>query len=223
MRAQTLFLAGAVAGGVMAGCREATTSPRHAATTPRFATASDTGGGGGGGGNQFHFVANGDGGSLFWQGGDTLGGGGFTFGFLNVGRGGSTSDPQAFLSYFIQQCDVFFNCTSVQGFGSIPSKDLSGGLSARHLHLATNTTGNPNFFSDGPTGLIVVDWKANGLFTQSSSGTTRLTAFGFREQLQGSSDFASANATGSVVGITITPFNFASITTNHTVIIDIVH
>src|SRR5262249_39418262 len=163
------------------------------------------------GGNQFHFVGNGDGGSLFWQGGDTLGGGGFTFGFLNVGRGGAAHNPPGVLSDFIQQWGVFFNCTFAPGVGLLSGKEPLGGLSARHLHLATNTTGNPNFFSDGPTGLIVVDWKANGLFTQSSSGTTRLTAFGFREQLQGSSDFASANATGSVVGIAITPFNFASI------------
>ena len=218
-----IAITGIVVAGLAVGCREAATAPRHLASAPLFLTANDTSGGGGG--NQFHFVANGDGGSLFWETGDTLdgGGGGSIFGFLDVGRGGSKSNPQTFLSYSIQVCYPSFNCNFFGGSGLIPNGDLTGGLSGRHLHLSTNTTGNPNFSSIGPTGLVVVDWIANGFFTQSSSGTTRMTVFGFKSMLQGSSDFASANATGSVVGIQVSPFNFGNITTNHTVIIDISH
>lgn len=216
-----MAIAAFLIGGLAVSCQEAATAPRRAGNTPRFATVADTGGGGGSG--QFHFVANGDNGSVNWSGGDTLGGGGFTFGFLNVGRGGPTNNVQTFLSYFIEQCDAFFNCSVIEGFGLIPNGDLSGGMSAKQLHLHTNTTGNPNFFSFGPTGLITVDWKANGLFTQSTSGTNQVVVPGFREQTQGSANFASASASGSVVGTAISLFNGAQIGTNHSVTINIFH
>lgn len=207
-------------GGFAASCQEAATAPRRAGSTPRLAVVADTGGGGGG--RQFHFIANGDGGSVNWSSGDTLTGG-FSFGFLNASRGGTTNNPQTFLSYFIEQCDAFFNCSIAEGFGLIPNRDLSGGMGAKQLHLSTNTTGNPNFFSIGPTGLVVVDWKANGLFTQSSSGTNQLAFPGLKELHQGNVSFASASAAGSVVGIPISPFNGAQIGSSHSVTIDIFH
>jgi hypothetical protein len=216
-----MAIAAFLIGGLAVSCQEAATAPRRAGNTPRFATVADTGGGGGSG--QFHFVANGDNGSVNWSGGDTLGGGGFTFGFLSVGRGGSTNNPQTFLSYFIEQCDPFFNCSFSEGFGQIPNRDLSGGMSAKQLHLNTSTTGNPNFFSFGPTGLIEVDWKANGIFKQSTSGTNQVSFPGLKELSQGNSSFASASATGSVVGVAISPFSGAQIGSNHNVTIDISH
>lgn len=92
--------------------------------------------------------------------------------------GGPTNNVQAFLSYFIEQCDAFFDCS-------------------------------------------VIDWKANGLFTQSTSGTNQVVVPGFREQTQGSANFAAASASGSVVGTAITLFNGAQIGTNHSVTINI--
>jgi hypothetical protein len=220
MRSRNLILLGGLLGGLSVGCQEAATAPHHTASGPRFATVSDTGGGGGG--KQFHFIANGDGGFVNWSSGDTLTGG-FVFGFLNVGRGGPTNNVQTFLSYFIEQCDAQFNCSIVEGFGSIPNRDLSGGMGTKQLHLSTNTTGNPNFFTVGPTGLIAVDWKANGLYTQSTSGTNQLSFPGLKELSQGSSTYASAAAAGSVVGVAISSFNGAQIGSNHNVTIDISH
>lgn len=220
MRARKLTLLAFLLGGLVVSCQEASTAPRRAGSTPRLAVVADTGGGGGG--RQFHFIANGDGGSVNWSSGDTLTGG-FSFGFLNASRGGTTNNQQTFLSYFIEQCDAFFNCTIAEGFGFIPNGDLSGGMGAKQLHLSTNTTGNPNFFSIGPTGLVVVNWKANGLFTQSSSGTNQLAFPGLKELSQGSASNASASASGSVVGFAISPFNGAQIGSSHSVTIDIFH
>src|SRR6266566_955275 len=105
---------------VFGACKDSTTTPAAQANGPRpsFATASDTlPGGGGGPGNQTHFISNGDFGSTSWfssTGGATSdsggGGGGFTFGELSVSRGGSVTNPQAFLFYFIEQCNGF-GCT----------------------------------------------------------------------------------------------------------------
>src|SRR3989454_11183205 len=103
---------------------------------------------------QFHFVANGDVGNVNWAEFDPAGG--FTFGSLSVNRGGPTTDPQTFLSYFVFQCDPSSGCNTIRdGFGLIPNRDLSGG--GNSLSLRTNTTGNPNFNTFvGPTGLVSV-------------------------------------------------------------------
>jgi len=169
---------------------------------------------------QFHFVANGDLGSVNWF--DPSPAGGFTFGSLSVSRGGPTTNPQTYLSYFVFECDATFSCSVTRdGFGLIPNGDLSGGRTS--LRLSTNTTGNPNFVtSAGPTGVVSVDWRANGLFTQSSSGTSQLSFPGFTQRSQGSSTSASANATGGIVGAPISN-GTAAIGINHQVLIDITH
>ncbi len=203
-------------------CRDSSTAPQNgpAARMPNFSTASDTGGGCGGPGNQCHFVANGDFGNVTWLFGDTLGGGGFTVGNLFVSSGGPTNNPQTFLFYFVERCDVFFNCTFLGGSGLIPNNDLSGG--GKTLRLSTNTSGNPNFFTfAGPTGLISVDWKANGFFQQRQSGTFEQAFPGVTFLSNGVSSSASANATGSVVGVAISLENFSNIGSNHNVTINI--
>ena len=171
--------------------------------------------------SQFHFVSNGGSGSVSWFAPDPAGG--FTFGSLSVSRGGPTNAPQTSLSYFVVQCDPFGSCTDVRdGFGLIPNNDLSGGGTS--LSLRTNTTGSPNFFTfAGPTGPVSVDWRANGLFTQSSSGTNQISFPGFTQKFQGGSTSASANAAGSIVGLAISPNGSATIGTNHQVTIDISH
>ena len=168
---------------------------------------------------QFHFVSNGDFGSVSWFEPDPAGG--FTFGSLSVSRGGPTNAPQTSLSYFVFQCDPFGFCSDVRdGFGLIPNNDLSGG--GKSLSLRTNTSGNANFVTfAGPTGPVSVDWRANGLFTQSSSGTNQVSFPGFTQKFQGGSTSASANATGSVVGVVISPNGSAGIGTNRQVTIDI--
>src|SRR5882724_11190648 len=88
-------------GHLLTACKDSTSTPAASAAgpPPSFATASDTGGGGGGPGNQSHFVSNGTSGFVQWS----TSGGGFVFGSLSVSRGGSTNNPQTFLSYFIEQ------------------------------------------------------------------------------------------------------------------------
>lgn len=217
--------------GLFAACKDSSTAPaaRHAAgPTPSLAAALDTGGGGGGGTGQSHFVANGNSGFVSWfsSGGGTPGdtgiGGGFTFGQLQVSRGGPVNNPQTFLFYFIEQCDAFFFCTLAEGSGLIPNNDLSGG--GQQLHLATNTSGNPNFFTfGGPPGVITADWRANGAFQQRNSGTSDFIIPGFRQHSVGVSTSASANVAGSVVGTVIPPGSVGSIGTNQNVSIDIFH
>jgi len=170
---------------------------------------------------QFHFVSNGDAGNVNWFASDSAGG--FAFGFLSVSRGGPTNDPQTFLSYFVFQCDPISGCIDIRdGFGLIPNGDLSGGRTS--VNLRTNTTGNANFITfAGPTGPVSVDWRANGLFTQSSSGINQFSFPGFTHRSQGTFSSASANATGSIVGLAISPEGSAGIGTNHQVSIDINH
>ena len=171
--------------------------------------------------SQFHFVSNGGSGSVSWFTPDPAGG--FTYGSLSASRGGPTNAPQTSLSYFVFQCDPFGFCTDLRdGFGLIPNNDLSGGGTS--LSLRTNTSGNLNFFTfAGPTGSVSVDWRANGLFTQSSSGTNQVSFPGFTQKFQGGSTSASANALGSIVGLAISPNGSGNIGTNHQVTIDISH
>ena len=216
---------------VFAACKDSSTAPaaaRGAGRTASFAAAFDTTGGGGGGTGQSHFVANGNSGFVNWfssgsgtPGDTTGGGGGFTFGELNVSRGGQVNSPQTFLFYFIEQCDPSFFCTFTEGSGLIPNTDLSGG--GQQLHLATNTSGNPNFFTfGGPPGLVTADWRTNGAFQQRNSGTSDFSFPGFRQHTVGVSTSASANVTGAVVGTKI-PLSFGGIGTNQNVSIDIFH
>jgi hypothetical protein len=219
------FCAALALGPILAACnKDAATAPAKTLHGPSMTVVSDTGGGGGAG--QSHFVANGNSGFVSWSSsgsGDTLGGGGgFTFGELNVSRGGSVNNPQTFLFYFIEQCDPFFGCTLIEGSGLIPNNDLSGG--GQQLHLATNTIGNPNFFTfGGPPGLVTVDWRANGAFQQRNSGTSDFIVPGFRQHSVGISTSASASAVGSVVGSVIPAGSIGTIGTNQNVSIDIFH
>jgi hypothetical protein len=68
-----------------------------------------------------------------------------------------------------------------------------------------------------------VDWQTNGFFQARSSGTNEQSFPGFRFQSNGVSSYASANARGSVVGVSISSSNDGSIGSNHNVTIDIFH
>src|SRR5438034_8704012 len=104
----------------------------------------------------------------------------------------------------------------------IPNRDLSGG--GKSLQLSTNTVGNPNFSTfAGPPGLVSVRWNTNGFFAQRFSGTSQFSAPGFLQQNTGVSTSASANASGSVVGVAISPNNSASIGTSTNLSINIFH
>src|SRR5438132_9954993 len=102
MKARFASLCAAPALVLFTACKDSATTPAAQAAGPRpsLATVSDTGGGGGGPGNQSHFVSNGTSGFVQWSTSDSPG---FVFGSLSVSRGGSTNNPQTFLSYFIER------------------------------------------------------------------------------------------------------------------------
>jgi hypothetical protein len=92
------------------------------------------------------------------------------------------------------------------------------------MHLNTNTTGNPNFFTyAGPTGTIDVTWVTNDVFAFHSSGTTRTTQPGLSMQQTGQSDDASATASGTIVYYPVFPGNSGAISSSHDVTIVINH
>jgi hypothetical protein len=214
------------AGAVLGACQDSS-APRAESSGPRFSTTSDTGGGGGGGTQVFHFVANGDHGDVNWFSfsGDSLGGFSYTFGSLYLDRGGTTSNPQTSLSYFVYQygCDALFNCffnTLAAGYGLIPNKDVTRG--GRQLRLNTNTANNPNFIVyAGPAGPVTVTWTANGAYEQSNSGTSIYRAGTYAHRSQGSNTSRSANASGSIAGIVIPLVPVAQLATFRNVSIDI--
>jgi hypothetical protein len=142
------------------------------------------------------------------------GGGGYVFGSISVSRGGSNQNPQTFVSYFVVACDVS-SCTNSAGFGTVPNGDFSARGNA--MHLNTNTANNSSFITyQGQPGTIAVDWTSNGLFETRVSGTNETTAAGFfREKQTGQSDDQSANASGSVVGFSVSQVTYANISTNH--------
>lgn len=207
---------------VLAGCSDSAAAPGgDAGTDPSFATTSSA--------TQFHFVANGVSGQVGWYQSDSAGFG-FTYGQVNVGRGGTTSNPQTWLDYYVVRCDWYYCYLVGAGYGLIPNRDLSGGSS--QLHLSTTTTGNPNFFVwAGSGGQVSVDWRANGLFSSRSSGTNEYTYAAqcdtlscnstFTHRSQGRGTSASATASGTVVAVPIGFGQNAAIGTNHQVSIDI--
>ena len=202
-------------------CRDSSTEleGRPAARTPTFATASDVSDGSG---NQFHFNAQGDFANASWR---TNGESGFTSGNVSADRGGPPGDPQTSLSYLIQQCDFAFNCTVSFGFGQIPNQDFS--VSGKSAQLNTNTAGNPNFTTFGalPPGQVTVSWQDNGLLQQRSEGTLdeSTNSGSFRLHQSGVRASASADGSGSVVGISFASAFFAQIGSNSNLTIVISH
>jgi hypothetical protein len=178
-------------------CRDSSTALQRPAvgSAPSFATAEATTSTSA---DQSHFNAHGDFASVGWR---TSGEGGFTLGSVSVSRGGPAGDAQTFLSYLIQQCDNAFNCSSSGGEGLIPNQDFSAGGQAARLN--TNTADIPDFVTFGviPPGVVSVSWQENGLFQQRRNGTFEITDPGRTLRETGVSSNASADGSGSVVGL----------------------
>jgi hypothetical protein len=202
-------------------CRDSSTALQRPAvgSAPRFATAAGTSSTSG---NQSHFNAHGDFASVGWR---TSGETGFTLGSVSVSRGGPAGDFQTFLSYLIQQCDNAFNCTFSGGEGLIPNQDFSVGGNAAQLN--TNTADIPNFVTFGviPAGPVSVSWQENGLFQQSRHGTFEVTDPGRTLRETGVSTSASADGSGSVVGMSFASNAtfFGQVGSTSSVTIDIFH
>lgn len=216
MKTWMMRLAGAVMVAVaVQACRDASVAPRSdaAAGGPNFLAVSDTPSS-----QHYHFVSNGDHATVYWSSYDSTGG--FSYGYLDVSRGGTTRAPTTSLYYYAQSCDQFNNCVYGNGTGTIPNRDFSGG--GQQFRLNTNTTTNPDFYTYyGPTGIIAADWKADGVYERSQSGTSSYRYGNFTERTQGNSTYQSASASGSVVGISVGANVYAEIGTSHNVLIDI--
>jgi hypothetical protein len=198
-------------------CRDVSRSPGG----PSFAVAADTGPGGCAA-THCSFNTRGAAAYVSWfdpgtVSGDTGSSGGLqVYGSLSVSRSAS----ETFLFYIVTECRPWGCTTARGGFGTIPTSDVSGNSSS--MHLSTNTSGNPNFFTfAGSTGSIEVTWTANGLFEYHSNGTTQTIQPGFRQQTTGQSDDVAATASGSIVAYPIFPANSGSISANHNVTITI--
>lgn len=211
------FVVSLLASFLLAACRDTDTGLDHPASPGILAQTQPSGAGGAS--QQTHFVSSGDGGLVSF--GDTNAGPSPMFGFLNVSRGGSVQDPEVFLFYDIVLCDPF--CQTVAGgSGTIPDADLTG--SARNtLRLDTDISGNPNFFSFGPTGRITVVWVKTDAFSVRQSGTTEFVSGSFRNHQTGTFTNFSAAASGDVLGFLVGGSTPAQLGINQMVNIDISH
>ncbi|PYP29333.1 MAG: hypothetical protein DMD55_01885 [Gemmatimonadetes bacterium] len=153
------------------------------------------------------FVANGDFGNVSWSANSL-------FGFASVSTG-DTLGP----SYFIFQFDPC--CSSASGVGPVPVSDFTGSGGGR-LVLNTNTCADPGFLTfEGACGLVSIEFDKTSFFTGRNQGTSSQTFGDFTFHSVGTSEFSSAQATGTVVGFPITSPNDGSMGMNHNVAVSI--
>lgn len=185
------------------GCREVSTDLQRRDTTdhsPTFSVASN-------GTSVFHFLANGDFGNVSWSSSSL-------FGFASI----STGDTLG-LVYFITQFDPC--CTSAAGFGPVPVSDITGSGGGK-LVLNTNTCADPGFMTfAGACGLVSIEFDKTSFFSGRNQGTSSQTFGQFSFHSAGTSEFSSAEATGTVVGFPITSPNVGSMGMSHNVSVSI--
>jgi hypothetical protein len=125
-----------------------------------------------------------------------------------------TGEPTTFLLYSMTSFtpDGFINTF---GSGLVPNNAFRGDNPA-NLILTVDTSQIPGFTSttcttvfvptfsqictEGPRGVIDVDWKQNGIFSTHSVSTLQQNFGGFTMQSHGESDFGDALANGSILG-----------------------
>jgi hypothetical protein len=135
--------------------------------------------------------------------------------FLSVSRGtGPSGEPATFLflSMFTLTPDGLITTFSA---GFVPNETLRGDNPA-HIQLTVDTSQVPGFPSstctfvffpnftetctDGPLGVIDLEWKQNGSFSTHSVSTTQVTFPLATIQSHGESDTASGTVNGSILG-----------------------
>lgn len=162
----------------------------------------------------FKFRSKGAFASVSWEDENLFG---FLFVTLGQSQEGGKPVEQAFLSYFIIECDgnfCDFSDPVEDGFGRIPIEDVSGN-GRKSFSLHTDTSTNPDFLLfAGSGGPVDVDWTANDLFSGSGHGVSQFQSGDTKIKSNGSSSFTSATAMGSVVGSSVEA-SFAEIGTNH--------
>jgi hypothetical protein len=119
--------------------------------------------------------------------------------YLDVSRGGTTAAPQTWLYY-----DVFDACngqTESRGFGQIPNSDLK--VSQKSTVLTTTPSSNGEFYAEGAAGSINITWTADGAFTSTYSGHSRVEYADRLVQSHGSWTYSSASAQGQLLSTTV--------------------
>lgn len=178
---------------------------------PVFANAGNSG-------DHYHFVSTGDFGSADWSASDASG---TTFGWVTVSRRSADEAREggASLSYDVTRCDPSDNCVSEHGWGDLPDGALTGNARSG-LHVSANTAAIPGFFNSGAGGLVVVDWRRDGLVVEANSGSHTRRGEGYSERTRGTFISQSAQVSGAVLGVPIGPMASGTIGTRRSVEID---
>jgi hypothetical protein len=136
---------------------------------------------------------------------------GVMIGFVEVMRGGSTTDQQTFLFYTIDRCDpVAGECVPVeQGSGLIPNRDLKVQGRQTTLHTNTSVEANPAFDRiNGSGGAITLQWTRTSAIVSEFRGHSRTRIRGvLLEHSQFASTFSSAITKGTVIAAAVSPGN----------------
>jgi hypothetical protein len=119
--------------------------------------------------------------------------------YLDVGRGGTTAAPQTWLYY-----DVYDGCTGLtesRGWGAIPNSDLK--VSQKSTVLTTTPSANSEFYAEGAAGSINITWKADGSYTYTFSGHSRVEYADRLMQSHGSWTNNTAAVEGQLLSVTV--------------------
>lgn len=179
------------------------------AGAPVFANAGNSG-------DHYHVVSTGDFGSADWSSSDASG---TTFGWVTVSRRSADEARGASLNYDVTRCDPSDHCVSEHGWGALPEGALTGNARSG-LHLSANTAAIPGFFNSGAGGLVVVDWRRDGLVVETSSSSNTRRGEGYTERTRGTFTSQSAQVSGEVLGVPIGAAASGTIGTRRSVDID---
>ncbi|MCI0392268.1 MAG: hypothetical protein MOB07_26350 [Acidobacteria bacterium] len=159
-----------------------------------------------------------------------------TYSFLGVSRYGTKQEPQTFLYFNTQRVDLATNSIIyVYGSGSIPNADFdaSSGQSLNNYSLRTDTTNNPDFFTEMvvcnlqtfvcssslTSGVVTADFQKTKSISERSHGSYEAEypnpdGSTVKVHLVGSWTRASATAQASILGIAFNNVN-GSVGSNH--------
>ena len=167
-------------------------------------------------GDHYHFVSRGVFATADWSSSDASG---TTFGWITVSRRSPDEVRGASLSYDVTRCDTSDNCVSQHGWGDLPDGALTGNAQSG-LHVSANTAAIPGFFNSGAGGLVVADWRKDGLVVETRSGSYTHRGEGYTERTRGTFISQSAQVSGAVLGVPIGPTASAVIGSRRSVEMD---
>jgi hypothetical protein len=119
--------------------------------------------------------------------------------YLNVSRGGTAQAPETWLSYFL-----YNQCTGEwigDGAGLIPNSAFRPKPKSATLTITPSNTAD--FAMNGVSGTVKLTVAADGLFTQSFAGHSRVEYLGTMYHAHGSWTYRSGVAAGTLFGFDI--------------------